>query len=85
MEQERRKELHQMWGKGRLAEMTQAYLDDYLQLEKNKIYKKLSSCDMKEVDNLIYRLRAINDLELSLKRDYEGGQLAMEELEHEDS
>ena len=40
---------------------------------------------MKEVDNLIYRLRAINDLELSLKRDYEGGQLAMEELEHEDS
>ena len=74
-----------MWGKGRLAEMTQAYLDDYLQLEKSKIYKRLSSCDMKEVDNLIYRLRAINDLELSLKRDYESGQLAMEELELEDS
>ena len=85
MEQERRKELHQMWGKGRLAEMTQAYLDNYLQQEKNKLYKKLSTCYMTDVNDIVYQIRAINNLELALKRDYEGGQLAMEELEHEDS
>ena len=40
---------------------------------------------MTDVNDIVYQIRAINNLELALKRDYEGGQLAMEELEHEDS
>lgn len=74
-----------MWGKGRLAETTQAYLSDYFPQTKQRLYKELLKADREEVFDILSMLKAVNELEVTLERDYKSGLMAQKELEFEDT
>lgn len=74
-----------MWGKGRLAEMTQAYLVEYFPKAKAKLYKDILTADREKVFEILSDLKALNALEIALERDYKTGLTAQEELEIEDT
>ena len=74
-----------MWGKGRLAEMTQTYLGEYFPTKRAKLYKELLTADKEEVFEILAMIKAINSLEVTLERDYKSGVIALEEIENENT